>query len=340
MSIQQLFSKFHKTIKVETDELRDKRDILVDKIRASLKKAGKPLPDVLNQGSYIYGVGVKPVGDVEYDIDVGLDFPITSHDNDAKSVRKWVYDAIHDHTDKVEDRGPCIRVRYAKGYHVDLVVYARYKSSENQENYQLAQKDGSWKPAEPKRLKEFVANARKPFADTKDASGSDQLQRVTRYLKRWNDEEIPDDSPDKPFGLATLLLVIKHLTAPVLDSLGESDDLEALVRISRAVNVTSGRIVVYKPTQEFEDVFAKLSESAMSNLKKRFESLFSDLEKTRGKSDEEAARILRTQFGEDFPDALKKSEDAGSSDRSRIEVSDMQAAIPSFSSPAQPWCDD
>jgi hypothetical protein len=52
MSIQQLFSRFHKEIKVETEELRDKRDILIDKVRASLKKAGHPLPDLLNQGSY------------------------------------------------------------------------------------------------------------------------------------------------------------------------------------------------------------------------------------------------------------------------------------------------
>ena len=74
MSIQQYFGRFHKEIKVETDELREKRDILIDKIRASLKKAGTPLPDLLNQGSYIYGVGVKPEGDVEYDIDVGLDY--------------------------------------------------------------------------------------------------------------------------------------------------------------------------------------------------------------------------------------------------------------------------
>ena len=76
MGIQSYFSRFHKNIKVDTDELRDKRDILVDKIRASLKKEGHPLPDVLNQGSYIYGVGIIPLGNTEYDIDVGLDFPI------------------------------------------------------------------------------------------------------------------------------------------------------------------------------------------------------------------------------------------------------------------------
>jgi len=336
MSIQKLFSRFHKEIKVETDELREKRDILVDKIRSSLKKVGHTLPDPLNQGSYIYGVGVKPVGDVEYDIDVGLDFPLKSNDYEAKTVRKWVYDAVEDHTKNVEDRGPCIRVRYAAGYHVDLVVYARYTSDETSENFRIARKDNSWKPAEPKKLKEHIANARKPFAQTKDSSGADQLQRVTRYLKRWNDVDTPDDSPDKPFGLATLLLVIKHLPSPVLDVHGESDDLAALIKVAQAVEYTYGRIVINKPTQEFEDIFGKLSEKAMTRLKDRFKSLLKDLKSAQGKSDSEAAKILRKQFGDDFPEDLKKSEDS-SGDRSAL-IQDMSAAIPQFSSPSKPWC--
>jgi|GEM_PF-1246396 len=341
MSIQQLFGRFHKEIKVETDELREKRDILIDKIRASLKKAGHPLPDLLNQGSYIYGVGVKPVGDVEYDIDVGLDFPIKSSEYDAKTVRKWVHDAVADHTDNVEDRGPCIRVRYAAGYHVDLVVYARYKNIDGVEDYQLAQKNGEWKPSEPKKLKEFISNARKPFADTKDTSGSDQLQRVTRYLKRWNDIDIPDDSPDKPFGLATLLLVIKHLIAPVVDQDGTPNDLDALIRVAHAVKMTFGRIIVKKPTQEFEDVFSKLSDAAMERLKKRFDSLLTDLQSARTKDDDAVAKILRKQFGDDFPESLRKSEDLSNDHGARADaVSDMRAAIPSFSNPSRPWCDD
>lgn len=76
MSIQALFETFHKKIKVETDELRDKRDILSAKIKSSINKNGHPTPDIINQGSYIYGVGIKPLNDQEYDIDVGFIFPI------------------------------------------------------------------------------------------------------------------------------------------------------------------------------------------------------------------------------------------------------------------------
>jgi hypothetical protein len=344
MSIQKLFTKFHKTIKVETDELREKRDILMDKVRESLKKKGHPLPNLINQGSYIYGVGVIPVEDVEYDIDVGLDFPIKSFDYDAKTVRKWVYDAVANHTNNVEDRGPCIRVRYAAGYHVDLVVYARYKDDETVENYQLARKNNTWGPTEPKKLKLHIADARKPFTETKDSSSSDQLQRVTRYLKRWNDVEIPDDSPDKPFGLATLLLVIKHLTAPVLDLDKNSNDLEALIKVALAVKLIFERIVVYKPTQEFEDVFEKINDKAMNELKERFNILLSDLETARNKDDDEAGKILHKQFGNDFPESLRKCDEESANDQTindkqRIEfIADMNAAIPSHKNPSRPWC--
>lgn len=335
MSMQKHFQKFHKSIKVETDELREKRDILVNKIRNSLKEAGHPLPEALNQGSYIYGVGVFPVGDEEYDIDVGLDFPIKSDDYEATTVRKWVYGAIKDHTNNIEDRGPCIRVRYAAGYHVDLVVYARYKNTESVENYQLAYRDNKWSPAEPKKLKENIQKAREPFADTKDSSGSDQLQRVTRYLKRWNDLDISGDSPDKPSGLATLLLVMKHLTSPALDSSGDADDLAALTRITRAVKNTFGRVVVQKPTQQFEDMYSKLNDKAMTQFKDRIASLLSDLEKAATQTEESACKTLRKQFGDDFPEVVKKSEDS-SSDRSSL-ANDMKAAIPSFNNPSRPW---
>lgn len=336
MSLQKQFLKFHSTIKVETETLREKRDILVNKIRASLKEDGHPLPEALNQGSYIYGVGVFPVGEEEYDIDVGLDFPIKSQDHDAKKVRKWVYNAIKHHTDNVEDRGPCIRVRYAAGYHVDLVVYARYENDENTEKYSLAKKDGTWALAEPKKLKQHIIDARKPFADTKDNSGSDQLQRITRYLKRWNDLDIPGDSPDKASGLATLLLVIKHLTAPILDSNGEPDDLQALLKVARGVKNTFGRVVVTKPTQQFEDMYAKMSEKAMDKFKTRFTSLVTDLEKANGQSEVDACKTIRKQFGDDFPEAEEKTESKKSLSKSDA-VADMRAAVSGFENPSKPW---
>lgn len=338
MSIQKIFTKFHNDIKVETEELREKRNLLFEKIKASLKNKNLPVPDLLNQGSYIYGVGVKPVGDVEYDIDVGLDFPIKSAEYEAKDARKWVYDSIADHTKNVEDRGPCIRVRYAAGYHVDLVIYARYSNNETVESYQLAHKDNSWRPTEPKKLKEIISNARRPFADSKDSSGSDQLQRITRYLKRWNDYDIPNDSPDKPFGLATMLLVMKFLPSPILDYDGSPNDLKALINIAQSVSNTVGRIILHKPTLENEDVFAKLSEPAMERFKSRFKMLLSDLNSISNSDESQVGTVLQQHFGPDFPSGENNSKNLLKGDDLRQRnIADMNAAIPSFSNPSKPW---
>jgi len=89
-------------------------------------------------------------------------------------------------------------------------------------------------------------------------------------------------------------------------SCGTSDDLAALIQIAQAVQFTVGRVVIKKPTQEYEDVFGKLDDEAMTRFKKRFDSLLSDLRKAKGLDDKEAAALLRKQFGEDFPEILGK----------------------------------
>ncbi|HAT1597051.1 TPA: nucleotidyltransferase [Legionella pneumophila] len=334
MSIQALFETFHKKIKVETDELRDKRDILSAKIKSSINKNGHPTPDIINQGSYIYGVGIKPLNDQEYDIDVGFIFPIHAQNHTPTKVRAWVYDAIKQHTNSVEDRGPCIRVRYAAGFHVDLVIYAKYYNSDN-ENYQLARNNDTWVPSQPKELKSHIVDARQRFIETRDSTGADQIQRITRYLKRWNDLDIPDDSPNKPSGLATLLLVINSLPAPVMDNNGKSNDLEALILIAQQVTHSLGRIVVKKPTIPYEDLYEKLDDKAMHHLKKRFSSLLSDLEACRKISLTDAVSLLAIQFGSDFPTNFNNSQPEANNTSDLIE--DMKKAIPTFKNPAKPW---
>ncbi len=94
------FFKFHTNIKVEEESLRSSRDALVEKIKAKLSEEGRPLPQVINQGSYIYGVGIAPIAELEHDIDVGLEFEVASEGTNAIELRKWVFEAIDGHTKK------------------------------------------------------------------------------------------------------------------------------------------------------------------------------------------------------------------------------------------------
>ena len=339
-NLQTKFNTFHKKIKVDIDdqrELAEKRDIIVNKIISTLKKNEHLVPDMINKGSYIHGVGVEPVDpNEEYDIDIGLIFNIMSDDNSAKDVRTWVWDAIKDHSENVENKGPCIRVRYAAGYHVDIAIYARYKSSEDIEDMQLGRKDNTWEETNPEGLKTSIENHKKNFSGSVE-DGANQFCRIVRYFKRWNDYYKPKKKDNKPFGLAFVLLVKKELSAPVLDSAGKSDDLEVLIRISQATANTYGRISIQKPVKPWDDVFERIDQSGMDDLKKRFSDLKSELIKARDEEDEtKACNILKSIFGDDFPIPMKKSEsldNLSSEDRDLLKADLEAKEIPVTTSP-------
>jgi hypothetical protein len=187
--IQKQFETFHGEIRMDYErnsELAEKRDVVLNKIAASLKKNGRPGFTQLLQGSYKMKTGVKPLRGFECDIDVGLRF-VLDKSVTATEVRGWVLEAIGEHTNSVESKRPCIRVRYSAGYHLDLVIYAWEERAGLPDIYRFAHKDRGWVDADPPTLLKHVADAAKRFAGTEDSTGIDQLRRVIRYLKRWDD---------------------------------------------------------------------------------------------------------------------------------------------------------
>lgn len=302
--VQALFEAFHKAIRTYyeiNDELREKKDIIVDRVNKHLAQKKRPSCLEFIQGSYKMKVGIRAMKGAEYDIDVGLRFSFKESEHSAEEVRGWVFEAVVGHTEKVERRSACIRVIYANDYHVDLVPYAWWDDAAGVEQYRLAHKTKGWRSADPPGLVEFVRRTREPFEAAKDnATDTDQFRRVVRYLKRWNDLALPQESDDKPSGLAILLLTKHHLPGPV--GAGSGDDRSAVEQVATAAAATAGRIVENKPTPEKEDVFAKISESGMKSLKERFAAVRNALTFARHTTDiNDACRELKKVFGDDFP---------------------------------------
>jgi hypothetical protein len=305
-NVQKYFEQFHNKIRVDfemSEILREKRDIIINRLRKHLLENGRPNFSEMLQGSYKMKTGSIPIADLEYDIDVGLRFYFHEDDYDAKTMHDWVFEAVDGHTQKVEDRGPCIRVTYADGYHVDLVIYACWDDDFGNTQYRLAHKDNGWRPADPIALLDFVKQAREPFKGTEDnLSKNDQFRRVVRYQRRWIDEEIPIESTAKPTGLAFVLLTKERLPQPVKTWIGVSDDLLALETLSVSIANQLGRIIAYKPTPEYEDMFARLTENEMISLKERYHIMSEALRTARELVDPvEACKILQKIFGSDFP---------------------------------------
>jgi len=116
-------------------------------------------------------------------------------------------------------------------------------------------------------------------------------------LKRWDDEALPEESDAKPSGLGYTLMTDQYSNGPKKD-----DDVSMLFQISEKASTLLTRIQIYKPTPEHEDLFSKLSESDMNALKGRFKDMKNALvEAQKEKSIKKACKLLKQEFGRDFP---------------------------------------
>ena len=303
--VQKYFEEFHDKIRIDYETnatLREKRDLILERIRKYLNDNKLPAFDELMQGSYAFGTGTIPVDEVEFDIDVGLCFKISENDYTPQQVHNWIFKAVDGHTEKVEDRGPCIRVTYADGYHVDLVPYARWDDMNKVTHYRLGHRDKGWRPADPVGLLDYVKKARSSFSGTEDdKTKTDQFRRCVRYLRRWYDTQVPGKPRSKPTGLAFVLMTISGLQ-PTKFFDGNPDDRGALQKMADRYGQNVGRITAIKPTPEYEDILARLTDEDMDNLKRRFRELAAGLRAADQESDPvEACKILRRYFGQDFP---------------------------------------
>src|SRR4051812_33043663 len=139
--VQGLFERFHRDIRTYYEingTLRDKKDIILDRVKKHLAANSRPTCEPFIQGSYKMKVGILALEGTEYDIDVGLRFSFSENAHTAEQVRRWVFEAVDGHTEKVEQKPSCIRVIYKEGYHVDLVSYAWWDDAYGAEHHRLA----------------------------------------------------------------------------------------------------------------------------------------------------------------------------------------------------------
>ena len=175
--------------KSEQDAMRNRRNSNRTRLRKSLSNAGRPAPlEFVKQGSYAMKTMVRDDGN-DYDIDDGVYFRkedlVGDRGADMTSLqaRQMVRDAVDDGKFKraPEVRSNCVRVFYEKGYHVDLPVYRRVKTSTvfgDKYHYELAASSG-WKRSDARDVSDWYEDER-----AKSAEGV-QLRRINRDLKKY-----------------------------------------------------------------------------------------------------------------------------------------------------------
>ena len=179
--------------KTEQDDMRDRRDTNRQRLKDGLKRDGEAAPsEFQSQGSYAHHTMVQQP-DKDYDIDDGVYFwkdDLEGPNGGEKTpldAKKMVQKALHDaRFDKSpEVRNNCVRVYYDKGYHLDVPVYRKVKTTDlsgNEEIYfELASSD--WKGSDPAEVTRWFQSENK--SQSPDRSNGRQLRRQTRLNKAF-----------------------------------------------------------------------------------------------------------------------------------------------------------
>lgn len=315
VGLQEEFKKFDEKIKLtEADRksLREKRDILLDKLSGVSELPGF---DRYDQGSYAMHLGVKPIDDREFDIDVALRFHSDEGDTDPFDYKQAIYDALQNHTEYgAEIKKPCVTVTYQKdgeaAYHVDLVSYV-YSERDDKNSQMYISKgkkedDAFWEKADPVGLVDYVADS------VAQGEERDQFRRVVRYIKRWKMRRFVASGHSEPPSIGITLIAAENFTYR------DEDDLGALEGVCKAIQskftfagVDENGHQLYDislglPAElNFEpgaDIFEKMTLSQKTGFKEKIDKLVGDLGSVASEPDlVEQCRELNRIFGDDFP---------------------------------------
>jgi hypothetical protein len=331
VDIQKQFEEFHDEIKLkrfkENKELREKRDIITNKIKKGVKtkfeEMEKDVPSLefIDQGSYAVDLGIVPK-DKDYDIDEGIIFDLYKEDyTDSLELKKIIRDILESHTNTPPKiKNPCVTITYSiddePAYHVDLPVYIKSKYDNNLYlawGKEFSNKDNKyWDPADPEGLNEHIKNS---FTD----DAKKQFKRVVRYMKKWKDICFNSSGSSRPpsvgITIAAVDLFSYKQSYNSLSGKYKDDDLCALKDLlSKLKNKfilkwdpeleKSFYTIEYNlPVQPYSNVFSKMSNTQMDSFYQKLNDLENALTEAESKSDpHEACKVLSPKyFGDKFP---------------------------------------
>ncbi|MCK9293524.1 MAG: nucleotidyltransferase [Desulfobulbaceae bacterium] len=323
--LQKQFVKFHDNIKLgnfdENQTLREKRDTLLKDLKSRIEE-NAPSFESFGQGSYAMNTGIVPK-DGNYDIDVGIIFDCSRERYpDPVDLKKIVRNALSNGNRTVVIRRPCVTVTYMKNgkvdYHVDLAIYVK-RNEDNLLDLAIGkefseEENKVWQKSDPKGLIDKINNS---FVNSDDQA---QMRRCIRYLKKWRDHNLHSVNSGKPFSIA-LTCSAYNWFQPSKDIFsGKYQDLDALldlVKTKLSHFDSLGWLTISLPVEPYEDLNKVMTVTQMKTYKEKFANLRDALIAAKNEDlEDEVCKLLRIQFGDDFPvpekkDTAKKAAVAG-----------------------------
>lgn len=209
-------------------ELRISRNAVREDIKKYFKNnRDKHTVSFKGQGSYMMNTTILPISG-EYDVDDGVYIFGKEEDRPTPATaHNWIYEAVNNRTaQETIDKNTCVRVQYAKKYHIDLPIYYKVEKNgddnwfDEEEIPELAHKAKGWIKSDPYEFKKWF---------DEQAKSKPQLKRIVRYLKAWSDFRTEqNNSLIFPSGMVLTILASNNYVSDDLDDIALVETLKKI----------------------------------------------------------------------------------------------------------------
>lgn len=301
--LNETFIEFNGVIALSTtkkEELRKSRNAIRKDIETYFEKnRDKHTVKFKGQGSFSMNTTILPDSG-EYDVDDGVYIFGKEEDKPlVATAHSWIVKAVENRTGQnTIDKNTCVRVQYAKSYHVDLPIYYKTTDSNNEFFYdsldvpELAHKSKGWIESDPYAFKLWF--------DEK-AKDKNQLKRIVRYLKAWTDNKRHLNLPN---GMIFTILAVNNYVAKDRDDEAFLESLKAIQKSIDNTRHTWASYVCKRPTiDNTENLLEKYSsETRKKNFLDALDSLItSGKQALEVKSKKDACTKWQKHLGYRFP---------------------------------------
>ncbi|MFD0836664.1 CBASS cGAMP synthase [Mariniflexile aquimaris] len=301
--LHETFTEFNRIIALSStkkNELRTSRNSIRKDIETYFdKNRDKHTVKFKGQGSFAMNTTILPISG-EYDVDDGVYIFGKEEDKPTpNTAHNWIFKAVENRTNQETiDKNTCVRVQYAKSYHVDLPIYYKTTDTDNENFFdsedipELAHKTKGWIESDPYAFKKWF--------DEK-AKDKNQLKRIVRYLKAWTDNK---SHLNLPSGMVFTILAVNNYVSKDRD---DESFLETLQGIQKSIDDTRhiwAKYECYRPTVDtLENLLDKYSsETRKKDFLDALNSLItSGKQAVEVKSKKDACAKWQKHIGDRFP---------------------------------------
>lgn len=249
----------------KVSELRDKKNINIDHLKAGIKKYNEDnetnyeLYESLEQGSVAMSTAIEPEYD-DFDIDVAIIFEkdnIPSSTSDTKDlVINFLKRYEHYFKQKPKKKNNCMRIEYQDNYHIDFAIYRV-----NNGCYEHCGLE--WTDRNPRSINNWFHNKNNLY--------DGKLRKITRLIKYFSKARKEWDICG---GLIITILVEEALNGTNLDI--DIDNL--LLNVIKAISERiSHNLSVKNPTNNQELIKDDKNIERLKNLKEKLDEHISGL---------------------------------------------------------------